>query len=47
MGVNTIAILRKGITADQIQKALSGKYDDVEIKSTSGITKTGILWRRG
>ena len=35
MGVNTKAILRKGTTLEQIYEKLSGKYDEVNIESTS------------
>ena len=30
MGVNTTAILRKGLTIEEIEKAISEKYTDVE-----------------
>ena len=29
MGVNTTAILRKGLTIEEIEKAISEKYTDV------------------
>ncbi len=34
MGVDTKAILRKGITIEQIEKAMSDKYTEVEVIST-------------
>jgi len=34
MGVDTKAILRKGVTIEQIQEALSNKYGNVEVNST-------------
>lgn len=34
MGVETKAILRKGTTIEQIEKAISDKYADVEIRAT-------------
>lgn len=35
MGVNTTAILRKGLTIEEIVKAISEKYTDVEVKPSS------------
>lgn len=35
MGVDTKAILRKGTTIEQIEKAISEKYTDVAVKPTS------------
>lgn len=35
MGVDTKAILRKGISIEQIEKAMSEKYTDVEVRATS------------
>lgn len=34
MGVDTKAILRKGTTIEQIEKAISDKYTDVEVRAT-------------
>ena len=34
MGVDTNAILRKGTTIEQIEKAISDKYADVEVRAT-------------
>lgn len=34
MGVDTKAILRKGTTIEQIEKAISEKYTDVEVRAT-------------
>lgn len=34
MGVDTKAILRKGITIEEIEKAMSEKYTDVEVRAT-------------
>ena len=35
MGVNTTAILRKGLTIEEIEKAISEKYTDVEVRASS------------
>ncbi|HHT9021258.1 TPA: hypothetical protein ACT5CK_002441, partial [Flavobacterium psychrophilum] len=35
MGVDTKAILRKGVSIEQIEKAISEKYTDVEVRATS------------
>jgi len=35
MGVDTKAILRKGVTIEQIEKAISQKYTDVEVRASS------------
>lgn len=34
MGVDTKAILRKGVTIEQIEKAISDKYTEVEVRAT-------------
>jgi hypothetical protein len=34
MGVDTKAIIRKGTTIEQIEKAISDKYTEVEVKAT-------------
>lgn len=34
MGVDTKAILRKGTTIEQIEKAMSEKYNDVELRAS-------------
>lgn len=35
MGVNTNAIIRKGTTIEQIEKAISNKYTEVEVIAPS------------
>ena len=35
MGVDTKAILRKGVTIEQIEKAISEKYTDAEVRATA------------
>lgn len=47
MGVDTKAILRKGVTIEEIEKAISKKYTDVEVRPTSMVYFTYILFKDG
>ena len=47
MGADTKAILRKGVTIEEIEKAISKKYTDVEVRPTSMVYFTYILFKDG
>ena len=47
MGVDTKAILRKGTTIEKIEKAISEKYTNVEVKSTSMLGFIYVIFKDG
>ena len=47
MGVDTKAILRKGTTIEKIEKAISEKYTDVEVKPTSMLDFMYVIFKDG
>jgi len=47
MGVDTKAILRKGTTIEQIERAITAKYTDVEVITTSMFDFMFILFKDG
>jgi hypothetical protein len=47
MGVCTKAILRKGTTIEKIEKAISEKYTDVEVKPTSMLDFMYVTFKDG
>lgn len=47
MGVDTKAIIRKGITIEQIEKAISEKYRNVEVESTHTHLYMRVLFKDG
>lgn len=47
MGVDTKAILRKGTTIEKIEKAISEKYTEVEVKPTSMLDFMYVIFKDG
>jgi len=47
MGVNTTAILRKGLTIEEIEKAISKKYTDVEVTPSSVLNFMYVMFKDG
>jgi len=47
MGVDTKAIIRKGTTIEKIEKAISEKYTDVEVKPTSMLDFMYVTFKDG
>jgi len=47
MGVDIKAILRKGTTIEKIEKAISEKYTDVEVKPTSMLDFMYVIFKDG
>ena len=47
MGIDTKAILRKGTTIEKIEKAISEKYTDVEVKLTSMLDFMYVIFKDG
>lgn len=47
MGVDTKAILRKGTTIEKIEKAISEKYTDVEVKPTLMLDFMYVIFKDG